>query len=225
MLPRFVLYLLRPFAKPIRYGMLKLMKRMRMPDDNRPIIATSEHLVNDYILPRTFALFRDEQFRNLASFSKLPRSEHDRIWNELVVAGITTLTLSLDAAPGFVRPEDFHFWQNVQEHAPKQFQRELMKLGVSSSNAKLMRELIAMRQNEYRDLARHTREMNESENKDFRDLSDDMRHLAAGLQAVGIGTADHMKRGKLAPGDPLIRFLVNWLFGLHTDLSKFVRRL
>jgi len=225
MLPRLLIFLLRPFAKPIRYGALKFMKRFRAPDDNRPVIAASEHLLNEFILPSTFRLFRDEQFRNLASFGKLPRAEHDRIWNELVVAGIATLILCLDSAQNLVRLEDLHFWQKVQEHAPKQFQRELMKMGVLSSNAKLMRQLIDMRYEEYRGLLRQAREVNELENELFRSLSDDMRHLAAGLQAVGIGTADHIKRGKLAPGDPLIRFLTNWLFGLYKQLNRFVQKL
>lgn len=224
-LPRLAALLLRPFAKPIRYGMLKIMKRFGPPNDGRPIIAVSEHLLNEFILPSVFRLFRGEQFRTLALFKKLPTAEHDRIWNELVVAGILTLTVCLDAMPSLVRPEDFHFWRKVQEHAPKQFQRELMHYGVSSANAKLMRELIDMRGKEYKDLARQTREINEFENKLFRDLTDDMRHVAASIQATAIGTVDHIKRGKLAPGDPLIRFLAHWLFGLYTQLSSFVRRL
>ncbi len=225
MLPRIALVLLRPFAKPIRYGALKIMKRFRAPDDGRPVIAASEHLLQEFVLPSIWRLFRDEQFRALASFKKLPTAEHDRIWNELVVAGIAALTLTLDAALAVVRPEDFHFWKKVREHAPKQFQRELMKFGVSSSNAKLMRELVAMRSSEYNDLSRQTREINEQENELFRGLSDDLRYIGAGVQAIGIGAADHIKRGKLAPGDPLIRFLINWLFILFKQLSGFVKRL
>jgi hypothetical protein len=222
---RIAAFFLRPFARPIRYGMLKIMKRLRQPDDGRPIIATSEHLLTELVLPSTFDLFHDEKFRTLASFSKLPRAEHDRIFNELVVSGIAALTICLDAAPSFVRPEDFHFWKKVQEHTPKQFQRELMKFGVASSNAKLMRELIAMRYEEYQGLMRHTREINELENESFRGVSEVMQHVAVGLQSIGIGTADHIKRGKLAPGDPLIRFLTGWLFELHKEVSVFIKRL
>lgn len=225
MLPRPILFLLRPFVKPIRYGALKFMKRFRQPDDGRPIIAASEHLLNEFILPSTFQLFRDAQFRDLAAFKKLTTAEHDRIFNEVVVAGIATLIVCLDGMSSLVRVEDLNFWHQVQEHAPKQFQRELMKLGVLSSNAKLMRELIDMRYAEYQDLARQARAINESENKLFRDLPDELRQVGAMIQAVGIGTADHIKRGQLAAGDPLIRFLVNQLFALYQQLSGFVKRL
>lgn len=225
MLPRIAAFLLRPFAKPIRYGALKIMRRFGAPNDGRPVIAASAHLVNEVILPSVFRLFRDEQFRNLARFSKLPTAEHDRIWNELVAAGMLTLTVCLDAMPSLVRPEHFQFWRRVQEHAPKQFQRELMGYGVASASAKLMRELIGIRHEEYAQLARRARDLNEIQNAPFRELSDDMRHVAAGIQAIAIGAAGHITRGTLASGDPLIGFLVRQLHTLHRALSRFVARL
>ncbi len=222
---RFTAFLLAPFAKWIRYGALKTMKRFSAPNDNRPIIAVADHLINDYILPRTFRLFNDEQFRTFASFKKLPRAEHDRIFNELMVASVSLLLASLEAAPRLVAPEAYHFWLRVEEQIPKQFARELMKFGVSSANAKLMRELIDMRAKEYRELSRQVQELNEGENKEFRELGDDMRHLAAIIQAIGIGTARHITRGKLPPRDPLIGFLIDWLFRFNRNLAAFVRKL
>ena len=201
------------------------MKRFAPPDDNRPIIAVADHLVHGYIFAPTFRLFNDERFRALSEFKKLPRAEHDRIFNELMVASALIIRLSLQAAPRIVPPEAYHFWRKVEEQLPRQFVRELAQFGVSSANAKLVRELIDMRAKEYGELSRQVQEVNEDENKEFRELTHGIRHFAAEIQAMGIGVARHIKRGKLPPRDPLIKFLVSWLFEQSEKIGRFVKRL
>ena len=225
MLPRFVLFLLRPFAKPLRYGLLKLMKRRRLPRDHRPVIAASEHLLNEFMLPSVWKLFRDQKFRTVAGFRALPVAEHDRIWNELIVANISMIVLTLDAASSAVPPEDLHFWQEVQGHIPKQFQRELVRVGVSGENAKTMRQLIAMRDAEYADLARALKKTGEFRDEMSHDFPNEMRDFVADIHSVSICTANHITRGKLKAGDPLIRVLRWWLLNLHGRVSTFVVRL
>ncbi len=215
----------RPFVRPIQYLMLKIMKRVRQPDDNRPIIASSGYLLEEIILPAGFRLFRDEEFRELSDFAKLPRSEHDRIFNELEAAGVCLTLFYLDAISSLVRLSDFHFWNRIAEHLPKQFQKILLSYGADGGNAKLMRELIAVRKEEYQKLAERVREASDERQSDFRTLSSEMQLVAAAVQATALGTADHIRRGKLAPKDPLIGFLITWLMALRRRVDKFVQNL
>ncbi len=69
-------------ASAIRYILLKIMKKLRPPDDKRPAIAAVDQLF-DKLMPSAFRVFRDSKFREVARFDKLDQVEHDRIFNEL----------------------------------------------------------------------------------------------------------------------------------------------
>lgn len=225
MLPKIIGFVLRPFARPIRYGALKVMKRIRRPDDKRPMIAAANHILEDFILPSAFRIFTESKFRELALFSKLPVSEHDRIFNELEVAGVCLALFYFEVMKPFTKPGDFHFWREVEENLTKQLQRKLMGYGVDSDNVKLMRQLIDMRYSEYKQVARGVWTANDFGGSEFGALPPEKKHIAVDLQAIAVGTADHIRRGKIKEGDPLIKHLVGWLLDLYRTIGKFVRRL
>jgi len=218
---RVLIFILSPFSQQVRYLMLKLMKRFRKPDDGRPIIAASDHILGEILLPSIFATFKSDKFRELANFKKLPVAEHDRIFNELEVAGVCLAVFYLAAIKSMRKLEDYHFWQNVEEHLPGQLQRMLIGYGVDGSNAKLMKELIDMRRKEYEELSEISWDMTEEQNPEFRTLPPQMKGFASKMQAAAIGTADHIRRGKIKKGDPLIKYLIYWFL----DMEKFVKNL
>ena len=220
-----LLLFFRPFAKPIRYLMLKIMKKLRHPYDDRPQQATAEHIVSEFILPSGFRLFHNATFRERALFHKLPRVEHDRIFNEIMVAGICSALFYLRAAKTLVRLEDHHFWQGVEHQIPAQFQKTLMGFGAESGNATMYQGLIDMRREEYQKISEDILKFNRSENKGFLGLSEEMQYVAAAMKATAIGTADHILRGKLKKDDPLPGFLTDWLMGLRRTLFRFVKKL
>lgn len=215
--------ILRPFVGLIRCGVLKIMKKFRAPDDNRPSIATSEHILEMALLS-VFNIFREDKFRELARFKKLPVAEHDRIFNELEVAGVCLATFCLRSIKP-IRPEDYHFWQKTEEQLPKQLQRTLMGYGVDGSNAKLMRQLIGMRREEYEKIAARIWDVSSFHNPEFRDLLPEMKSLGSSIQATAVGTVDHIRRGKMEKGDPLIPYLIEWLLDLRRKIEKFAKRL
>ncbi|MBI2888502.1 MAG: hypothetical protein HYY10_01115 [Candidatus Liptonbacteria bacterium] len=225
MFSRFVRLVLHLFVKPVRYGALKLMKKMRAPDDVRPIISVAEHLLDEFILPSTFRTFQEVIFRELARFKKLPVAEHDRIFNELQVAGVCIAIFHLRTAKSLTRPEDYHFWQGVEEYLPKQLQRMLMGYGVEGGNAKLMRQLIDMRRAEYEELARGMRDASEKSEGNPRISPPELTYLASVVHATAVGAVDHIRRGRLEEGDPLIRHLSEWLVRLQQRVGKFVKYL
>lgn len=218
-------FILRPFAGPIRYGALKLMKKLRQPDDKRPIIAASDHLLNEIVISSMFHFFKEEKFRELARFKKLPVSEHDRIFNELEVAGVCLAIFYLRVLKTLAKPEDYHFWQEVELHLPKQLQKTLISYGVNGSDAKLVKQLVDMRYEEYEKLGVKTNEDHRIQDDGLGTLSAETKWVAAMTQAIAVGTVDHIRRGKIEEGDSLIRHIFNWLLSLQKKISRFVKNL
>jgi len=226
-------FVLQPFVKAIRYGALKLMKAMNNSRDRRPAIATAGHILEEIVLPSVFKTFREEEFRDLAHFKKLPVSEHDRIFNELQVAGISVAEYALGEAKQYVKDGDFHFWSAVEEELPRQYQKILIGFGVDGSNAKLMRELVKMRQKEYDNLADQiwdadallTSEVKKQIEKKFNSSAPEIKRLLSAVHAMAFGTVDHIRRGKMAEKDKLVNYLMVWLLQLRNKTAKFVKRL
>ncbi len=217
-------FVLQPFVGAIRYGALKMMKQFRAPDDERPARATAEHVLSEIVLPSCFRLFQDDVFRERARFHKLPRSEHDRIFNELEVAGICLAMFYLRMARVTGRVEEYRFWQSVDEHLPRELGEILKGYGVDSASAKLMRDLISMRRREYEELAEHVEKEN-SERVEFKELSSMQKQFAAVWHATAVGTSSHITRGNLQEGDPLTQYLIQWLLVLKQQVEKFAQRL
>lgn len=64
--------------KIIRYLLLKIMKKLRQPDDDRPAIAATDHLL-DKLLPSAFSMFKNSEFRKIVNFDKIGQVEQDGI--------------------------------------------------------------------------------------------------------------------------------------------------
>lgn len=225
MLSKVLIFILRPFAGLARYGALKIMKWFRAPDDKRPAIAAAEHVLQEMVLPSVFGVFRETKFRELARFGKLPVSEHDRIFNELEVAGVGSALLCLRAAKSLVKPGDYHFWQETENQLPRQLQKILIGYGVDGSNAKLLKQLIDMRCEEYENLAEKISDANDVSGAEFKTLSPEMKWFAGMMRAFAIGAADHMRRGKMEAKDPLIGYLAEWLLFLQRQIIRFIKNL
>lgn len=198
---------------------------MRRPDDTRPAIATADHILDEMILPSAFRVFREKKFRDLSFFNKLPVLEHDRIFNELEVSGICLALFYLGIVKPYTKPEDFHFWREVEENLVGQFQNKLKYLGTDTNNTDLMGKLINMRFEEYQLLANTSRSTNDFMNPEFKTFSPATKQLAAIINATAVGTADHILRGEIKEGDPLIKYIMGWLFGLQKTTADFINSL
>ncbi len=214
---------MRTIAEIIQYLMLKLMKRLRPQDDNRPFIATANHLL-DKLIPSAFRLFHDARFRKEAGFEKLDQIEHDRIFNELEVAAICLSLFCLEERNFIIGERDFHFWKSVREQIPVQFEEKLLNLGLDKNNAKLFKDLIGIRHREYQKIR--------AESHDFFDEQQDLKNARPSakaslerVQAIIIGTVDHIRRGKMQQGDTLFPIMRSWLFPLDMKINKFIRKL
>ena len=229
---KILIFFLRPFARPVRYAMLKLMKFMHNPRDRRPAIAVASHLIEEIALPSTFKFFKDVKFRELANFNKLTVSEHDRIFNELQAAAVCTTEYSLIEAKNYLKDGNFHFWSAVEEELPRQLQKVFSSFGIDSSNAKQMREFIKIRQREYENFARQTSMANVVMDQEVKNMieknlqnSSQIKQLLSDFLAVAYGSVNHIRRGKIEEKDPLVRYFMTWLLKLRKRLIKFVIKL
>jgi len=206
----------------IKYLLLKIIKKLYWPDDNLPVGAAAEYLL-DKLLPSAFKVFKDSEFRKIVNFDKISQVEQDRIFNELEVAAISIALFCLEERESVVQLKDFHFWKGVCEKMPAGFEDKLLKLGIDPKNARLFKDLIEIRHVEYVKISEGNRDWIDN---DLRELkSEYAKEVMARVQAIAVGTADHIRRGKLKVGDALISHLRNWLFPLDMEITNFIKKL
>lgn len=170
-----------------------------------------------------FTLFKDKAFRRLARFDALPVAEHDRIFNELLIAGLTLQMLTLEA-PDLHIPDDMRpFLKQVAGEIPEAHVRELATLGISEENQCEWRQLIGMRYQEYagdRHKARAASMQIEIEaTRRPLDLEalDGIQAMVP-VQVVAIGSHCHICRGKTEGYDELFKFMLHHLSRFYVEM-------
>lgn len=226
-------FIARPVIRLVQYRMLKVMKRAGSARDGRPAIAVAGYIIEDVVLPSVFHTFSAPEFRELANFSKLPVAEHDRIFNEVQVAGFIVAEHALVTGKQLVRDGDFHFWSRVEEQYPRQLYKIFTGFGLDSQNAKLLKELVYMRQKEYDRFAQmvwdsgtlFAPDVKANIEAEYGEAASEAKRIFSAVHGVAFGTVDHIRRGEVAERDPLVRYLFTWLLQLHAKVGSFVRTL
>src|SRR5262245_34065684 len=164
-----------------------------------------------------YELFCDQQFRRLAGFERLSQAEHDRIFNELVVAFLVLLMLLLEAPDLSVAREFQDYLTGLNKRIPKAHVEQLRTLGVETDHLRDWEKLIAMRYDEY---ARDKHDVRaaamqiESSEKNLNMDSLSKIQLLVPLQAVAIGCHHHVCRNDTDERNELFKLTL-------TSLSKF----
>ncbi|MDO8469461.1 MAG: hypothetical protein Q7S84_00380 [bacterium] len=221
-----ILFLVRPFIRFVGYLALKMMKRGWRPDDDQPPRAAASHIAETMAIEPGFSVFHNRTFRDVVKFDALSTTERDRMFNELVTAGMCLTLLCLDFADALVPPEAYHFWRGVRKLAPEEFESHLVGHGIAPSHAAGFRKLIGMRYEEYEELTREVEKVWDVEEPQFQSLPTvAAKRSVARVHAIAIGATDHIRRGKMKPRDPLVDFLRSWLLELNEDIGRFIRDL
>ena len=168
-----------------------------------------------------YELFCDEQFRRLARFERLSQVEHDRIFNELVVAFLVLIMLLLEAPDLRVARESQDYLNGLNKRIPKAYVDHLKTLGVETNHLRDWEKLITMRYEEYaRDKqgVRAAAMQIESSEKglDLDGLS--KIQLLVPLQAVAIGCHHHICRGDTDGQDDLFKLTLKSLSKFYVEL-------
>jgi hypothetical protein len=170
-----------------------------------------------------FTLFRDKTFRRLARFNALPVAEHDRIFNELLIAGLTLQMLTLEAPDLHIDDDMRPFLKQVSKEIPAAHVRELAALGIPEGNQREWIQLIGMRYEEYaadRHKARAASmqiEIEETRCPLDRKAMDSIQAMVP-VQVVAIGSHHHICRGNTEEYDELFKFMLSHLSRFYVEM-------
>lgn len=202
---------------------IKKLKK-RGPDNPLPPQKMAKILsavLDQAVSQEAFRFFQDKNFRRLAEFNKLEQLEQDRIFNELVLAGIVLLMLTFEA-PDLRVPKEFKdYLLLVKEEIPKAHLDQLKQLGIEKKYLNDWEKLIKMRYDEYqkdRLEARMVAMEVESREKELMVADLEKIHLLLPAQTVAIGCHHHICRGKTKRKDELFKLIFKWLGRFYVEI-------
>ena len=164
-----------------------------------------------------YELFCDKEFRRLAGFDGLSPAEHDRIFNELVVAFLVLIMLLLEAPDLRVPRELQDYLAGLNKRISNAYLDHLRTLGVEAHHLRDWEKLISMRYEEYAQDKYEVRaaamQIESSEKRlDIDSLS--KIQMLVPVQTVSIGCHRHICHGNTDGRDDLFKLTLN-------SLSKF----
>jgi hypothetical protein len=165
-------------------------------------------------------IFWDKKFQKLAKFDKLEQAENDRIFNELIVAPLVLLMITLEA-PDLRQPKDFREYSlTVRDEIPKAHLEYLKSLEIKRKYLDDWEKLIKMRYDEYnRDKleARQAMMEFESKEKDLTTSGLEGINLFLPVFTVAVGCHHHLCRGKTKGKDELFKYLIKQLSRFYVE--------
>lgn len=171
-----------------------------------------------------FRIFEDKTFRTLLRFDSLEVVERDRIFNELILATLTLIMLTLDAKDLRAAEEMREYFALVRDAIPKAHRETLYGYGIEKEHLDLWDKLISMRYHEYSEdkhEARYAAMQVESSHKidgvlDRNDMTNIT--LIVPIQTVAIGCYHHICRGKTKGKDALFLCLLRQLQRFYLEM-------
>jgi len=166
-------------------------------------------------------MYWDKEFQKLAKLSSLNQADQDFVFNELIVGCIVLVMLSYEAPDLNIDDEMKGYFKTLRDMMPEAHIKYLQNMGLKSRHLKDWKKLINMRFEEY---ARDRHDVRSAAMKlrtADRDLDLDSLagiQLMVPLQAVAIGTHNHICRGKTEGRDELFKCILNMLAKFYTHL-------
>lgn len=181
----------------------------------------SASVFDQFANSRAFKLFRDKKFRRFTNFDSLSKVEQDRIFNELVLAGIVLIMLTLEAPDLRVENEFKDYLDFVREKIPEAHLDCLKDLGIARKHRRLWKKLINMRYDEYfkdRLKAREAAMTIESKEKEMTIKKLEDIQLTLPVSTVAIGCHHHICRSKTNGRDELFKLTLKWLSKMYIEV-------
>ena len=167
-----------------------------------------------------FAVFSDKAFRRWAGFADLAQGEQDRIFNELVVAWLVLIRLTLEAPDLRVDHDLKEYLALLQTKIAPAHIASLAKLGVTPAQCHDWETLLSLRYEEYardRHQVRAAAMELESAEKEL-ELEDLTRlQVFVPVQAVAIDCHQHLCRGATVGRDELFKMIFRSLARFYVD--------
>lgn len=181
--------------------------------------ATAESLA-EAASGQAFHLFQENKFRHLAKFEQLDQTEHDRIFNELVLAYLIIIMLVHEAPDLRISEEQKEYLKGLSNKIPDAYLSILRDLGIGDKHLKDWKKLIALRYEEYAQDRHEVRaasmEIASSEGRLDMDGLTKIQMIVP-VQAVVIGCHHHICRGKTEGYDDLFKVTLRALSRFYVN--------
>lgn len=165
--------------------------------------------------------FYDKKFAKLASFENLDQLEKDRIFNELIIAPLVLLMLTVEA-PDLEIPAGLNdYYLMIKEEIPNAHLETLRRIGIEDKHLRDWEKLIEMRYREYKEdklLSRQAMMEYYSQEKNLEII--DLEHINVFLPpfTVASGCYTHICRGKTEGRDLLFKLIIKKLSRFYLPL-------
>lgn len=199
------------------------IKTIWLDRDNPEKLAdrTSQDLIQ-FVIRSSFKVFNDSEFRSFFNYAKIPKSEKDRLFNELGITSICLLLISIEDI-SYINDEEKYFWQAVSERIPIYFEKWLIDIGIGKKHVKIWIKLIDKRHKEYQRCQSKYRMIKNAHDIDFaNDNNEKLKDFYVRYQAVSIGSLFHFRKKGTDTNDPLLKYLKTWLSVLNKQIDKKV---
>lgn len=157
--------------------------------------------ITENIADSAFEFFKKPEFRNLVNFDKLSRTEQDRIFNEIVITGLSLAVLMFEGMEGMAKKESpKQFYREMQIEMASRYGNWLKEIGTPLEFTDLWKKLIQMRVDEYRkDYQEHRKKLEKDWKKN------------PWVFVAALGGYHHIRRGKGKPDDILFKMVLKWV--------------
>ena len=178
------------------------------------------HALSEASSHAAFEVFSDKTFRRLAKFDSLAQGEQDRIFNELAIAWLVLIRLTLEAPDLRIDPDLKEYLALLQSKVAPAHVANLAKLGVPAEQCRQWDTLIEMRYDEYardRHQVRAAAMELESAESDLTLESLACLQVFVPVHAVAIGCHHHICQGETKGRDELFKVVLRPLARFYVD--------
>ena len=186
---------------------IKSLKNNLFPPKNPEEIAKK---ITEDIASSSFDFFKQSDFRELVNFEKLERTEQDRIFNEIVVTGLSLAILMFESMEKVANNKNLkQFLIEIRVELASYYGNWLKELGTPQEFVDLWKKLIEMRVDEYRkDYQEHQKELEKDWKKN------------PWVFVTALGGYHHIRRGKVKQEDKLFKMFLKWVIKNANKICK-----
>ncbi|MBI2103573.1 hypothetical protein HYT59_01055 [Candidatus Woesebacteria bacterium] len=172
-----------------------------------------------------FKTYWDKRFLKLAQIDELEQTEKDRIFNELILASLCLVILTLEARD--LRQEEAFkdYLLKVKDEITNVHTDQLKELGIERKHWRLWQKLIKMRYEEYEESRLTAREaMMEYEGKEKNLEIADLTGINLTIPPfiVAVGAHKHIARGRIKGRDLLFKLIMKKLSRFYTEVRIII---
>lgn len=185
------------------------------------VISLSSQNLAQFVAGSAFEFWQRKDFRLYVNFENIPRTEQDRIFNELELSIIGLFILKFDHTLSTAKDEQKVVISALKKDLAPAFMQILADAGVEQKFIDQWDYLIDMRLKEYQKDLKIA--LKESSSWEELKGDEDMRIAWARIETITIDCLSHVRRGDVKEGDPLWKLLRKWFITMDATLNPITQ--